>query len=338
MLSDVRTRWLDPNDTLWVRALTRLDHDIYSTPGFVSAHAAIEGGMPRAWLLMDHEEDPIGLLPIIERDVPTLGLRDATSPYGYPGLSHSKAYTAADIIARYRTDAEQRGLATTFLRLHPIFNKSLVDQPPPRTWATPTRPTAALDLADDRSIEQRLSKTSRYELRRAHREGLKVVDATHSPQLWEAFAQMYRKAMQARSARDDLRFGWEYFQYLQAEPHYRLYAALLDDVVVAAATFSFMEGICQYHLAADDDIKRPFSPMRTVLHRAIQDARARNHRWVHLGGGVSESDALLGFKRSMSDVELVFRGLGLSHFRGKNTEPPAGHCEFFPHYRCEAHA
>lgn len=338
MLSDMPSHWLEPNDAAWARALTALNHDIYSTPEFVRTHATIEDGLPRAWLLVDREGSPIGLLPIIEREIPHLNLWDATSPYGYPGISHSTAYSGADVVARYQVDAEARGLATTFLRLHPIFNRSLIDQPPHGSWSTLVRPTAVLDLADDRSIEQRLSKTSRYELRRAQREGLTVIDATDCPPAWEAFAELYDKAMAARSARDDLRFSRDYFWYLQVEPRYRLYVALFDDVVVAAATFSFVEEICQYHLAAADEARRPFSPMRSVLHRAIQDARANNVRWVHLGGGLSESDSLLEFKQSMSDGELSFRGLGLTHRHDARATPPADCCEFFPHYRCKAHA
>lgn len=338
MRSDTASRWLEPDDAAWAHALTALEHDIYSTPDFVHTHASIEEGLPRAWLLMDREGSPIGLLPVIEREIPHLNLRDATSPYGYPGLSHSPHYSATDILGKYQADAEARGLTTTFLRLHPVHNRSLIDEPPRGTWSSPARSTAALDLADDRPIEQRLSKTSRYELRRAHREGLEALDATNSPTVWEAFADLYGKAMAARSARDDLRFGWEYFRYLQAEPRYRLYAALLDGAVVAAATFSFMPDICQYHLAADDDIRRPFSPMRSVLHHAMKDATANSVRWVHLGGGRSESDSLLAFKQSMSDVELQFRGLGLTHNHNERADPPPGGCQFFPHYRCEAHA
>lgn len=338
MTDAMRTTWAQPGESAWNDALRVLDHDIYSTPSFVEAHAAEGGGTPVAWTLTNGAGSPVALVPLVEREIPGGGEVDATSPYGYPGVSSAPEMPARRLLQRLDEDARERGLVTTFLRLHPIQNSALIEEPGLPWWTSPRRQTTAVDLDTDRSVDARLSKTSRYEIRRASREGMEVVDGTMDLHAWSEFQYLYAKAMAERDARSDLRFGPEYFTYLREDAQFRLYVARLDRRIVAAATFSFAGRICQYHLAADDGVRRPFSSMRCIIREAINEAQIRGLEWVHLGGGLSAGeDSLLRFKRSMSDTELVFRGLGLTHRELPHLPAAVDTCSFYPHYRCVAH-
>src|SRR2546421_9843110 len=85
----MRVDVLIPESPRWNEILGGVPHDVYHLPAYASASARHEGGEPYAFVA---EEDGCRLLlPLIVRSIDPLivgqgsPLRDATSPYGYPG-------------------------------------------------------------------------------------------------------------------------------------------------------------------------------------------------------------------------------------------------------------
>src|SRR3712207_2790719 len=114
---------LDPGDTAWADALSRIHHDVYHLPEYVRLDATLSGHQPVAFRYA--EAGRVLLLPLLLRPIPDSDLRDATSPYGYPGpVSNaalddfgfwSRAFQAmTDLLAGWR-------VVTAFVRLHPLF-------------------------------------------------------------------------------------------------------------------------------------------------------------------------------------------------------------------------
>jgi lipid II:glycine glycyltransferase (peptidoglycan interpeptide bridge formation enzyme) len=67
------------------------------------------------------------------------------------------------------------------------------------------------------------------------------------------------------------------------------------------------EGIVEYHLSGTAGNYRQLAPTKFMLEVAIQWAKARGNRVLHLGGGVgSRNDALFQFKAGFSGLRSWF--------------------------------
>src|SRR4051812_15094457 len=76
-------RLLAPGAPEWHEVLARAEHDIYHLPEFVVLDAHESKGTPAAFWY--REDTRALLLPLILRAIPDSDVRDAVSPYGYPG-------------------------------------------------------------------------------------------------------------------------------------------------------------------------------------------------------------------------------------------------------------
>ena len=116
-------RLLSPSAPQWADVLPRTDHDVYHLPEYVSLDANVSGGTPAAFWY--REEGHAFLLPLILRDIPDSDLRDAVSPYGYPGPVSDASH---EDTAFWRRACDQmvetlgaNGVVATFVRLHPLL-------------------------------------------------------------------------------------------------------------------------------------------------------------------------------------------------------------------------
>src|SRR3954471_10798120 len=119
-----RAALLDPAAPEWTDALRTAAHDMYHVPEYVVLDAKLYGGSPAAF---SYTEDGRHLLmPLIVRDIPGTALRDALSPYGYPGPVSDA--DPADLAFWERACAAMagtlraNGIVTAFVRLHPLLN------------------------------------------------------------------------------------------------------------------------------------------------------------------------------------------------------------------------
>ncbi len=114
---------LDPDDVRWADALHRVGHDVYHLPEYARLDAGHCGGTPVAYMFRDG--DRLLLLPLVLRGVPGTDLRDAASPYGYPGpVSNAGPQDAAFWRRAGRAltgQLRERGVVTAFVRLNPLL-------------------------------------------------------------------------------------------------------------------------------------------------------------------------------------------------------------------------
>jgi hypothetical protein len=297
---------LTPDDAQWSDVLDRAAHDVYHLPAYVRLSATTtEPGEPVA-VLAATSRGP-WLLPLVLRDVPGApGVRDAVTPYGYPGPIGALGADAASAAAEFLR--EQR-VVSLFARAHPLLNPA----PEPFTGIGDLvehgeTVTVDLSLPEDELWRQTRSRY-RSEINRAEREGHRPYFDENFEHL-DTFVTLYLATMERVEATPYYLFGTDYFRGLKDVLDRRLHLCVvdIDGEIAAGALFTEIGGIVQYHLSASDDRFSAQRPTKTMIHFVRTWAKARGNRWLHLGGGLGGGrDSLFHFKAGFSKLSQPFR-------------------------------
>jgi ribosomal protein S18 acetylase RimI-like enzyme len=293
----------------WGAVLRAAPHDFYHLPAYVALSARQMGGQPRALYVADGQRTM--LLPLVVRGIPGGG-QDATSPYGYPGpigIGTDDPTFLRVSLAAGRQVLHDAGLASAFVRLHPLLNPT-----PPEGVGTVVRhgETVSIDLTlptDDLWAQTRLGH--RQNISRAVRLGF-VARMDDEWRHLESFKRLYRETMERRSATPFYFFDDAYFDGLRDALGERLNLCVVEDdgAVAAAGLFVETNGIVQYHLSGAADAYLAVQPTKLLLHFVLGWAKARGNQVLHLGGGVGgNNDSLLHFKGGFSPRRHLFATL-----------------------------
>ncbi|HLO36688.1 MAG TPA: GNAT family N-acetyltransferase [Candidatus Deferrimicrobium sp.] len=299
----------------WGAFLRDVEHDIYHLPGYVALSAALEEPRehPEARAIVARDGDRAMLLPVVIRDVPGEdGLRDAVSPYGYPGPLFQGdvdttfvADASAAIVARLRDE----GVISLFVRTHPLINRELGGLATIGTIVEHGE-TVSIDLtASTEAIWSATQSGHRNEINRAIRAGARArldPDWAHEA----AFVELYRATMHRLGASVRYLFGPDYVRSLRAVlgPRLHLCVVDIDGAIAAAGLFTETCGIVQYHLSGSDPAFARQYPTKLMLHYVRGLMKERNDRVLHLGGGLQgEEDSLFRFKAGFSNQRQPFR-------------------------------
>jgi hypothetical protein len=304
----VKVDLLPPGAPAWDEVLRRVEHDFYHLPAYVATAAKGERGEP--WAI--HVEDGARrlLLPIVVRPIAD-GLRDATSPYGYPGPlvvgSHGDFAREALLAARERLARDR--IVTLFVRGHPILGPPL-----------PTEVGTVVDHGPTVSIDLRLSaeelwrqtrSTCRHDIARALRAGHRVFLDERFEHL-PVFVAMYRATMERVAAAPHYRFPDSHFADLREALGRRLRLCVVEIGGDVAAAGLFVEtcGLVQYYLSGTEARFSREGPAKLMLHFMRTWAREHGDGRLHLGGGVGGAeDSLFAFKAGFSPERHRFRTL-----------------------------
>ncbi len=349
---------LAPDDPRWDAMLQTAPHDFYLLPGYAALTARFDGGEPTAILV---EDGPRRLLmPLLLHDVPVaLGgppLRDATSPYGYPGITVSTTDPAAPADAAFTRDAvgaaitalRESGVISLFLRLnallpvdHQVLGEFglLVDH----------GNTVSIDLRrDEVDLFQGMRGDHRRNIARLNRLGFTYqIDLSCSPESVEGFLRVYTETMDRLGARSSYYFDADYLRelYVALGGRMALVSARQENEVAAAALFTEVDGIVQYHLGGTAGDFLRLSPIKGIFSVTASWARARGDRIMHLGGGLGGSeDALFSFKAGFSPDRHLFQTARIvidqaayddlnGRWTARTGRPFAEPGRFFPPYR-----
>jgi hypothetical protein len=347
--SDVLTgTFIEPGDPRWAGLLGRARHDVYHLPAYAAVAATHEGGEPCAFYAEAGGE--AFLVPLLLRDVPAGSagdgrVRDATSPYGYPGPICTRPDDAA-LVARFAAAflaaGRDAGLVTAFLRLHPLRP---VSEAGLERLGTLVRhgPLAYSDLLLPREVLWSQTRPNhRTGIHRLERAGFTVrVDDWGDD---AAFRAVYGATMRRVDAAAFYFFPDAYFAALreQLAGALHLFSVVAPDGEVAAAgLFTAVDGIVEYHLGGTSDAHLAQAPSKLMFHAVRLWAKEAGHELLNLGGGLGSSTGPLynfkaGFARSVADfctLRVVFdeeRYARLS--RAAGVEAGAGG-DYFPGYR-----
>jgi hypothetical protein len=234
------------------------------------------------------------LIPLIVREVDGSELRDAISPYGYPGATIEGDGPAPD--------ADEVDWAPT--ELVSLFVRDRLGDP---AFAHPS-PRSSIYLHDpgrERGIRARLAE----QVRAAERSGWRV-ETIAGPNADDAalaaFEAAYEQTMRRTEAADRYFFGTDYYRAALDFPDSRLLLAKgPHDEPGAAAIVARSDGFLHYFLGGTTDAALEQSPFKTVVV-AMLDLSDELGLPLNLGGGVTAGDGLERFKRGFANGELPF--------------------------------
>ncbi len=261
--------------------------------------------------------------PLIVREIGETELRDAVSPYGYPGgtLSGSPPGPA-------EVDWSDTGLVSVFIRDRIGADGCL--------RGGNERGTVRIADPTKRSgIRPRL----REQIRAAERAGYRA-ELIAGPAAGEAdragFERAYEQTMRRNEAAERYFFGSAYFAAVLASPLSTLLLARDAAGEAAAGAIAVLsDGVLHYYLGGTADRHLDASPMKNLFAAMIEQAGELGVP-LSLGGGMHPGDGLDRFKRGFANGELPFRTHEIVCDRAAYDELSAGRPEsgdFFPAYR-----
>lgn len=284
--------------------------------------------------------------PLLVRELPGgSGLRDAISPYAYPGIAVTKAgggsRPAADSghpegdpgpidpgsVDPGSVDWSPTGLVTIFIR-HRLGG-------PPALAGATARNTV---LIADPELPRKSRMSDRQQIRKNIRAGFEV-EITPGPETGPerraAFLAAYTETMHRTGAAPRYFFDAAYFETILASPATWLFTIREPGGEVAAASIAVRsDGMLHYYLSGTADAHLKGAPMKNILAEMTDFAWQRQLP-LNLGGGMRSGDALEEFKRGFANREERFHTSEIvcdpSAYARLSAGREAG--DFFPAYR-----
>ena len=229
-------------------------------------------------------------LPVIVRPIDSSELRDAISPYGYPGAAElpDPALDPGEI------DWSETGLVSVFVR----------DRIGDRPCLAGGTVRAHVRVADgDGGIRKRLREQIRRNERRGWR--IQVVGAAVAGREDRAaFERAYAETMARTGAAERYLFASEYFDRVLASDRSWLLTAALGEGAepLAGAIAVASDGYLHYYLGGTAEEALKDSPMKN-LFAAMIELGGELGLPVSLGGGMTPGDSLDAFKRGFANGE-----------------------------------
>jgi hypothetical protein len=296
---------LEPTARQWKEALQHLPHDMYHEPEYVVLDAQLYGGTPTA---LHYAEDGRHLLmPLIVRAVPGSDLRDALSPYGYPGPigNGDTAFWERACAAMIRT-LRTEGIVTAFVRMHPLLDAPL---PALRRFGALVRhgETVSMDLTVSHEEMWRQTRSDhRNHINRARRDGTRIVFDD-----WDRLGEwvdVYHDNMRRVGATSYYFFTREHLAAMHDAVGDRMHlaVALEGDEVVGGNTFFSHDGIATGYVSSTRRAPRRYAD--ELLYDEVRRwCKSRGDTVFHLGGGKGGSnDSLFSYKAGFSPSRHPF--------------------------------
>ncbi len=262
------------------------------------------------------------LAPLVVRDISGTDHRDATSPYGYPGIAGPPGAP----VDPASIDFGATGLVAVFIR-HALGA-------PPLTGATERN---VVQIADH-ELPPKSRSSDRSQINRNRREGYQVrlVPGAEAGAADRAgFLAAYEQTMRRANADQRYFFGAAYFdRILESDRAWLALADAPDGGVAGGSIAVSSDGFLHYYLSGSADSQLGDSPMKNVVAALVEFA-AEQGMPLNLGGGITRGDRLEEFKRGFANreqpwhtSEIVCDSRTYAHLSGGR-----GEGRFFPAYR-----
>jgi hypothetical protein len=260
------------------------------------------------------------LAPLLVRDIPGTELRDAISPYGYPGIVGPSIHPT-------EVDFSAAGLVTAFVR-HTLGE-------PPLAGAGERN---VVQIADP-ALPPKSRASDRNQINKNRRNGYEtsIVAGPETTAAQRAgFLAAYEQTMRRTAAGERYFFAAAYFERILHSDRTWLALALAPggEEVAAASIAARSDGYLHYYLSGTLDSHLRASPMKNVV-AALAELSTELSLPLNLGGGITPGDRLEEFKRGFANRQQPWFTSELICDPGAYERLAAGHEEsgFFPAYR-----
>ncbi|MFO7676545.1 MAG: GNAT family N-acetyltransferase [bacterium] len=301
---------LSPDSPRWREFLDSVPHDVYHRPEYARLSRLVDGGEPVGALLSDGD---FGLfIPLLLRNVESGGggaLRDAISPYGYPGpLLRGSGRAAEEFLRQALVELEsalrQQGVVSVLVRMHPLYPL------PGFFYDLPGVSRHGVTLSSDLALSAEelwhaTRRGHRTEIAKAEREGRQQVTVDADWDVYDDFRKIYDETLDRLTADAYYYYPEQYFAELKRTLGDYLHLAVnrIDGEVAFMMVFSECCGIIQTHLGGVSDKFVSEHPLKLVHHKARLWAKERGNRFYHLGGGVgAQADSVFYFKEGFANL------------------------------------
>lgn len=278
------------------------------------------------------------LAPLIVREIPGEDVRDAISPYGYPGFSVVSDLVDAGTTSRSETAIDPEAVDWSATGLVSVFLRHTLAEPPPLTAAAERN---VVQIADP-ELPPKSRGSDRNRINKNRRAGyeVEIVAGRESAAEQRAgFRAAYEQTMQRTGAAERYFFDASYFdRILASDAAWLALAHAPGGGVAAAASIAVRsDGFLHYFLSGSADAQLGDSPMKNVTAALVELATERGLP-LNLGGGISRGDALEEFKRGFANREQAWKVSEIVCDRAAYDRLAAGRDAegFFPSYRAPA--
>ena len=267
-------------------------------------------------------------VPVLVRGIEGTDLRDATTPYGYPGAA-VRGGDGAGAMDLGAVDWSGAGIVSVFVR-------ERLGEP-----ALAGGSERSVVQVHDPTREPRLRARFDEQIRRNTKLGYRVetlIGSDTSVEHRTAFHALYTETMERAGAAERYFFPRAYFdRILGFESSWLLLARTPEASTAAGAIAAASDGFLHYYLGGTADTHLSDSPFKNVVARMVGLAGALEMP-LNLGGGVRPGDGLEDFKRGFANAELPFRTHEVvcdpeAYARLSEGRQDSG---FFPRYRAPA--
>lgn len=288
----------------WDELLARLGClDAYLLRGYVESACVLDPGEPALLHLADSGGDVV--FACIVRAIPGTDALDVTTPYGYGGpVGVGAEPPVARFYELYGAWCAERGIVSTFIRFHPLFENHR--SAGPGIHAAYSGPTVSWSL--DGELLEGMHGKHRNTVRKAMKAGV-AVEATPAPADLADFVSLYEVTMRRQDAADYYFFPPAYWEQLTSLADRLVrFDATHGGEIVASAFCLRGDRWLHYHLGATHDSARDLGASNLLLYEAARWGQEQGLETFHLGGGAGgREDSLYAFKQRFSpDGEREF--------------------------------
>lgn len=249
------------------------------------------------------------LAPLLVREIPGKDLRDAVSPYGYPGFATRRdadwSINHTRVGSNDQSALDPSSVDWSATGLVSLFVRHTLGEPP----LAGTSERNLVQIADP-ALPRKSRGSDRNQVNRNRRAGYEVrlVPGPETSEEQRAgFLAVYEQTMRRTAAAERYFFGAAYFERLLESPRSWLALAHAPDGEVAAASLLVRsDGFLHYYLSGSADPWLHDSPMKNVVS-ALVDLSTELGLPLNLGGGITRGDRLEEFKRGFANREQIWR-------------------------------
>lgn len=338
-------------------------HDAFFLPAYVEAFARYSGEEARLFyfgndyeyivypFLVRRVSDLPFCQPLVGQGMPDYF--DTVSPYGYsgplaciPNPQNTQELWQA-YLAAFHDFCVDNNIVCEFGRLNPFVGNHI----PLEALTDDVRRSGEIIFVDLRQSEEEIwrgfNRGNRSNINKAQRLGV-VVEERRDKEAIDEFYRLYRQTMERNNASAWYYFSPEFMYSLFTDlgSHLRLFCAVHEGVIIAAATYLCVGKVCHYFLGGSSRDHFALRPNNLLMKTAIMWAKRNGYVHFNLGGRHSAHDNLGQFKSAFAKTTVTFHTYRVVHMPeayetlcqqfmtfAKNAGQAPSNTDYFPLYR-----
>lgn len=339
---------------IWASLILKLDRnlqDIHYLPDYCKIYEETYGyeaflafyGNEKNFIIQPFVKRELNSLPFLSENSIKQKYYDIASPYGYGGpLWLVSDFTKADLYKIFNdlflNYCSEEKIASEFTSFHPLLKNQSVIEESGIFNLNRQKEVVYIDLTkSEQDIWAQIRKGHKSSIKKAKKNNVSIKRVDFTDENFKILNQLYYQTMKRTNATQRWIFPENYFlnnyRFL-GKDRVSIFFAYLDEKVIAASIFIHDFDTVYYHFAGSDEKYFEYCANNLLLYEATLWAFHNGYKWMHLGGGVSDSkeDNLYIFKSGFSDKTATL----YTYCRIHNKETYDELCDFKKKYEKES--